>query len=73
MLPPYLKAMKASLNAKGIARRTPYENELLNELNETDQAIDDASNNTHQFSQATHKWATARSTPISGTCPQCGR
>lgn len=72
MLPPYLKAMKSSLVSKG-TRRTAYEDALLNDLNEMDQAVDDATNNPYQFATATQKWVTNRSTPISGTCAACGR
>jgi len=73
MLPPHLKAIKASLDAKGVVARSTYEDELLADLNEAEKALDKAKASNKSLTEGIEKRANARSGPIQGSCPTCGR
>lgn len=74
MLPPILKQMKDKLDAKGFATRSTYEDELLEDLQVVEKALD--SKNTTDLLTANagiQKRSSGRTGPIYGTCPTCGR
>lgn len=73
MLPNQLKQIKTLLEAKASVNRTVWENELLADLIAVDKAVDDSSRVDAHLTENVTKRATARSGPILGACPQCGR
>lgn len=73
MLPPVLKQMKDRLEAKAYSARSTYEDELLEDLKEVDNATDQVQASNQKAMAGIQKRASSRTGPILGACPTCGR
>lgn len=75
MLTPRLQALKAILEQKGYSARSPIQDEILEELDTLDRAVDTDPAQKRMIEGYRQKTAGRTSVhgPSTDTCPSCGR
>jgi flagellar hook-basal body complex protein FliE len=74
MLSPALAALRNALIAKGYAKRTQFEDNLLDELKEVDSTLEKAKDTKRELTEGVEKKAMPSILgPKPGACPVCGK